>query len=183
MPPARGSRSARPRSISCPAAARPTGWPAPTAALSRARGLTAAWSWRRTRRRSSTGFSRCWRRARRRCREWTTSRRPRPARRRGHGGSTSCTTRRCGPSSSRRSTTAATPSSAASMALALILSCGVIEAIITDALQSIADPGSRNDGSHRRAGRSRLASPRLNARASFAAAAPACRRSRATTAI
>ena len=54
MPPARGSRSARRRSISCPAAAKPTGWPALTAALFSCARLTAAWSWRRTRRRSST---------------------------------------------------------------------------------------------------------------------------------
>ena len=181
MPPARGSRTARPRSISCPAAARPTGWPAPTAAPFSCAPPTAAWSSRRTRRRSSTGFSTCWRRARRRCRAWTTSRRPLPARRRGRAGSTSCTTRRFGRSSSRRSTTAATPSSAASARLALILSCGVIEALHHRCASSIARSGS--DRGSMPTGPSTRASPRRNARDSFAAAAPACRRSRGRTAI
>ena len=158
MRPARGSRSARPRSISCPAAAKPTGWPAPTAGPFSCARPTAAWWWRRTRPRSSTGFSRCWRRARRRCRAWTTSRPPRPARRRGRGGSTSCTTRRCGPSSSRRSTTAAHALERGEYGLALILSCGVIEALITDALQSHSGSGFRDSESIDRACPSRSAS-------------------------
>ena len=143
MPPGRGSRTARPRSISCPAAAKPTGSPAPTAAPFSCARPTAAWSWRRTRRRLSTGFSTCWRRARRRCRAWTTSRRPRPARRRGRGSSTSCTTRRCGPSSSRRSTTAAHALERGEYGLALILSCGVIEALLTDALDHARESADR----------------------------------------
>ena len=182
MPSARGSRTARPRSISCPAAAKPTGWPARTAAPFSCARPTVAWSWRRTRRRSSTGFSTSWRRARRRCREWTTSRRPRPARRRGRGASTSCTTRRCGRSSSRRSTTAAHALERGDSGLALILSCGVIEAIITDALDALRTRIARGGlhrrlvlrGAHRR-GRTRGTHSR--------AAAPACRPWRGGTAI
>ena len=163
MPPARGSRSARRRSISCPAAARPTGSPAPTAAPFSCARRTAAWWWRRTRRRLSTGFSRCWRRGRRRCRAWTTSRPPRPARRRGRGGSTSCTTRRCGRSSSRRSTTAAHALERGEYGLALILSCGVIEALHHRRAPASADLAIAGSADPSPTGRSRRASPRRNA--------------------